>query len=47
MKIDLQGIDLDILKSIPKKLKENIKYIDIEPMYYVFIEVKKTMSLRF
>ena len=38
MKIDLQGIDLDIFKNIDKKIKKKIKLIDIEPSLYGFYE---------
>ena len=41
LKIDLQGIDLEVFKSISKKITKNIKFIDIEPSLYGFYELEK------
>jgi len=38
LKIDLQGIDLDIFKNITPKIKKRIKFVDIEPSLYGFYE---------
>ncbi len=38
LKIDLQGIDLAVFKSIPKKIRKNIQFVDIEPSLYGFYD---------
>lgn len=44
IKLDLQGIDLKIFKSIPKKLRENIFVAEFEPGLYNFYKEEDKLS---
>ena len=44
IKLDLQGIDLKIFKSIPKKLRENIFVAEFEPGLYNFYKNEDKLS---